>query len=101
MIDWAEQKQAAKCAGHAAVVVANILSVVTGKNPVTKYKGSLELILITDGKVRFIDSLRGEPSLMSVSIRPCNSEEVVHISVCFGELCLVPGLSECLKGRIF
>jgi len=50
VIDWAEQKQAAKYTAHAAVVVANILTVVAGQTPVTKYKGSLELIVVTDGK---------------------------------------------------
>jgi len=50
VIDWAEQKQAAKVAGHAAVIVANILSAVAGETPVTQYKGSFELILVTNGK---------------------------------------------------
>jgi len=50
VIDWAEQKQAAKAGAHAAVIIANILSAVAGKTPTTQYKGSLELIVITNGK---------------------------------------------------
>lgn len=51
VIDWAEQKQAAKASSHAAVVVANILSAVAGQTPVTKYKSGVEMILVTNGKV--------------------------------------------------
>lgn len=52
IIDWAEQKQGAKCAGHSAVVVANVVSYLNEK-PLTKdYKGGFEIILITNGKVR-------------------------------------------------
>jgi NADH dehydrogenase FAD-containing subunit len=101
VIDWAEQKQAAKYTAHAAVVVANILNVVAGQTPVTKYKGSLELIVVTDGKVRFIASFRVEPCLMPVSIHSCNSEGVLRIWVCSGALRLAPGSSEWSKGRIF
>ena len=57
VIDWAEQKQAAKAGAHAAVIIANILSVVAGKTPVAQYKGSLEFIVITNGKVRLCISL--------------------------------------------
>lgn len=51
IIDWNEQKQAAKTTAHAAVVSPNVLSYLQGK-PVSKvYKGSMELIVITNGKV--------------------------------------------------
>ncbi|KAK7687688.1 hypothetical protein QCA50_008904 [Cerrena zonata] len=50
IIDWEEQKQAAKANTHAGVVAANVLSYVTGQ-PVKKvYGGSPELIIIPIGK---------------------------------------------------
>ena len=51
VIDWDEQKQAAKAAGQVGVVVANILSALAGQKPTAQYKGSLEMIAITNGKV--------------------------------------------------
>jgi NADH dehydrogenase FAD-containing subunit len=62
VIDWAEQKQAAKTQGHAAVVTANILSDLAGEKPVKEYKGAYELIVITNGKgggVAYFDVLWG------------------------------------------
>ena len=49
-----EQKQLAKVTGHAGVIVANLLSIVGGKEPKTTYQTSFEAIVITDGKVRLI-----------------------------------------------
>ncbi|KAJ3506388.1 hypothetical protein NLJ89_g6897 [Agrocybe chaxingu] len=51
VIDYAEQKQAAKAPNHAAVIVNNTLSLI-GENPkgLINYKGSTELIVITNGK---------------------------------------------------
>lgn len=51
VIDWAEQKAAAKVEGHAKVVAANIISAIQGKPTVALYKGSLEMIVLTNGKV--------------------------------------------------
>ena len=52
IIDWDEQKQSGKVSmGHAPVVVKNILSFVEGKPVKAEYKGSLEIIAITNGKV--------------------------------------------------
>jgi len=62
VIDWAEQKQAAKTQGHAAVVTANILSDLAGEKPVKEYKGAYELIVVTNGKgggVAYFDVLWG------------------------------------------
>lgn len=62
VIDWAEQKQAAKTKGHAAVVTANILSDLAGEKPVKEYKGAYELIVVTNGKgggVAYFDVLWG------------------------------------------
>jgi NADH dehydrogenase FAD-containing subunit len=52
IIDWNEQKQAAKVDAHAGVVTANVLSIIGGKDATTQYKGSSELIVVTNGKVR-------------------------------------------------
>ena len=52
IIDWAEQKQAAKANGHSGVVAANVVSFVQGNPPKKAYKGSTEMILIPLGKVR-------------------------------------------------
>ncbi|KII93171.1 hypothetical protein PLICRDRAFT_26482 [Plicaturopsis crispa FD-325 SS-3] len=49
-IDWAEQKQAAKAGTHAGIVAANILSYVAGQAPAKVYKGSFELIVVTNGR---------------------------------------------------
>ena len=54
IIDWEEQKQAAKAGGHAAVAVANIISFLQGQPLKKAYKGSPELILIPLGKVRSV-----------------------------------------------
>jgi hypothetical protein len=51
IIDWPEQKQAAKVYGHANVVAANVLSVLEGREPKSVYKGAYEMIVITNGKV--------------------------------------------------
>ena len=51
IIDWEEQKQAAKNAGHAAVVAKNVKAVLEGRKPTAVYKGSYEIILVTVGKV--------------------------------------------------
>ncbi|KAL5535691.1 hypothetical protein ACEPAF_3785 [Sanghuangporus sanghuang] len=45
-----EQKQAAKAPGHAGVVTANLLSIITSKEPKKTYQTPFEGIFITDGK---------------------------------------------------
>jgi len=62
VIDWNEQKQAAKCNSQTPIVVANVLSTLAGQTPKAVYKGSLELIVITNGKgagVAYFDVLWG------------------------------------------
>lgn len=54
VIDWAEQKQAAKAPAHASVVVKNVTALLNGQKPTAEYKGSFELILITLGRVSII-----------------------------------------------
>jgi NADPH-dependent 2,4-dienoyl-CoA reductase/sulfur reductase-like enzyme len=51
VIDWSEQKQAAKAAKHADIAAANIVSQVNGGSANKKYTGQPELIIITNGKV--------------------------------------------------
>ncbi|KAK1228414.1 hypothetical protein PQX77_008551 [Marasmius sp. AFHP31] len=51
IIDWDEQKTSAKASmGHAPVVVKNIVSFVNGKTPKAEYKGSFEILALTNGK---------------------------------------------------
>ncbi|EIW87029.1 FAD/NAD(P)-binding domain-containing protein [Coniophora puteana RWD-64-598 SS2] len=51
IIEWKEQKQAAKTGSHAAIVAANVLSLLGGSTSALKsYKGSPELILVTNGR---------------------------------------------------
>ncbi|KAK0481558.1 hypothetical protein IW261DRAFT_1471290 [Armillaria novae-zelandiae] len=49
ILDWKEQKQAAKADAHAALVSTNVLNYLDSK-PLKNYKGSYELILVTNGK---------------------------------------------------
>ncbi|EIN13948.1 FAD/NAD(P)-binding domain-containing protein [Punctularia strigosozonata HHB-11173 SS5] len=49
IIDWKEQKQLAKYPVHAGVVAANILSILSGQSPTKVYKGTFELIVLTNG----------------------------------------------------
>ena len=51
VIDWNEQKQAAKSVNHLAVVAPNVQSYLEGKPLKKVYKGSPEMILIPLGKV--------------------------------------------------
>ncbi|KAH9891858.1 FAD/NAD-P-binding domain-containing protein [Cubamyces lactineus] len=50
IIEWKEQKQAAKANTHAAIVAANVVSFLEGKPYKKVYKGSLEMILIPLGR---------------------------------------------------
>ena len=52
ILDVSEQKQAGKVHGHANVVATNALNVLEGKETMAVYKGSTEMIVITNGKVR-------------------------------------------------
>lgn len=52
VIDWTEQKQAAKAPKHAQIAAANILAQISGGEPKKTYAGQTELIIITNGKVR-------------------------------------------------
>ena len=51
IVDWNEQKQMAKAWGHAPIVADNVGAYLSGRT-LKQYKGSIEMILITNGKVR-------------------------------------------------
>ncbi|PPR02371.1 hypothetical protein CVT24_011712 [Panaeolus cyanescens] len=52
IIDWEEQKQAAKCTGHSAVIAKNVTALSRAQTPSAVYKGQTEAILISIGKSR-------------------------------------------------
>ncbi|KAH7098578.1 FAD/NAD(P)-binding domain-containing protein [Auriculariales sp. MPI-PUGE-AT-0066] len=49
IIDWDEQKMAAKAGKHGTVIAANILALTQGVNPSTKYTGFIEAIIVPLG----------------------------------------------------
>lgn len=57
IIDWPEQKQAAKAPAHAATAAANVASFLNGAPLKSEYKGSPEAIIIPIGKVRTVVEL--------------------------------------------
>jgi NADH dehydrogenase FAD-containing subunit len=57
IIDWKEQKQAAKALGHVSIVSNNVLSLVGLKSSFKDYKGSIEMIGLSNGKVCLLDSV--------------------------------------------
>jgi NADH dehydrogenase FAD-containing subunit len=52
IIEFPEQKQVGKYGGHASVVAPNVLSLLSGAPPKKEYKGTVEAIFDTIGKVR-------------------------------------------------
>ena len=68
IMSFEEQKTLAKVPGHVGIVVANILSLISGTNPRKTYNGTFEGIFITNGKVSMINSttVKGvEPNFVS------------------------------------
>lgn len=53
IIEWKEQKQAAKAPNHASVIAKNAVALLEGKEMKVTYKGSPELIAVSFGKVCF------------------------------------------------
>ncbi|KAF7311070.1 FAD/NAD(P)-binding domain-containing protein [Mycena chlorophos] len=49
-IKWAEQKQVMKAMAHADIVAANLVSLLSGKTALKKYKGSSEFLVVTNGR---------------------------------------------------
>lgn len=70
IIDWEEQKQAAKAGTHAQVIIANVTSFLEGKPLKKAYKGSPELIIIPIGKVRVLFVVTGG-LVADVRVRLC------------------------------
>ena len=89
IIDWPEQHQTAKTAGHADVVTANVLSYIADKPLTKEYKGSPEIIVVTFGKVRFAFL-----SLLGLDRKLTPLDRVVAPGICHfcGELSSVTGL---------
>lgn len=56
IVDWNEQKQAAKASGHATTITANVLSLLSGSKPQKEYKTGPEMILVTNGRVSLMPS---------------------------------------------
>ncbi|KAF9051855.1 hypothetical protein BJ165DRAFT_1524758 [Panaeolus papilionaceus] len=52
VIDWAEQKQAAKCQGRATIIAKNVTVLSRAQIPSAVYNGQIEAILISIGKSR-------------------------------------------------
>jgi NADH dehydrogenase FAD-containing subunit len=51
IMEWPEQKQAAKLGWHVPIVVANIIGFLNGTTLTKKYTGAPEMIVITNGRV--------------------------------------------------
>jgi hypothetical protein len=51
IMEWTEQKQAAKLRWHVPIAVANILGFLNGATLTKKYTGAPEMIVITNGRV--------------------------------------------------
>jgi NADH dehydrogenase FAD-containing subunit len=51
IIDWKEQKQAMKAMSHVSIVANNVLSVLGQKSGLQNYKGTFEIILLSNGRV--------------------------------------------------
>lgn len=80
IIEWKEEKQAIKAGAHASIVVNNVLAV-TGTTPKFKeYKGSVEMIGLTNGKV--CTTSRSCLEFVSMSFRMVDR----HTLASFGEL---------------
>ena len=54
IIDWKEEKQAAKAMGHVSIVANNVLALLGLKPGFKNYKGSYELIALSNGRVGFL-----------------------------------------------
>lgn len=50
VIDWKEQKTSAKASPHGVLAAQNIINLIN-KKPLKEYKGAMELMVVTNGKV--------------------------------------------------
>lgn len=97
IIDWKEQKQAAKAGGHAPVVVANVVNLLAGRPGRKEYGGFPEMIMITNGRVRKTQLLLPLPLLTHVHR---NRTGGPRSSLFFGELCWVTSSRHLSSPRI-
>jgi NADH dehydrogenase FAD-containing subunit len=98
IIDWKEQKQAAKANGHGPVVAANVLSFLGGRPVRKEYGGLPEAIMITNGKVRKRGPLLILPSLTHV---PHHRAEDLGTSLSFGVLSWVTSSRRSSSRRVY
>jgi NADH dehydrogenase FAD-containing subunit len=56
VIEWKEQKQAAKAGPHGTLIANNILALLGGRK-MKEYKGAFEMIVATNGRVSSYSSL--------------------------------------------
>jgi apoptosis-inducing factor 2 len=78
--DIKEQKQAAKHEKHAHIAAENALAVANGAEPTKRYGGSMELIILTNGRVRVLsrfsqslinDSAEGRCCVLQLLVGHC------------------------------
>lgn len=65
VIEWKEQKQAAKASPHGVLIAGNIMALLNG-GKLKDYKGAMEMIVATNGKVSLILILVEPPLMMFV-----------------------------------
>lgn len=81
IIDWKEEKQAFKAMAHVPIIVENVMALVNGKSKFKEYKGSYEMISLTNGRVRGFYF-----SLPNICIKKnLTRVKEPHIWVCSGE----------------
>jgi len=78
VIDWQEQKQAAKAPKHAQIAAANILSQINGGAPKKSYSGQPELIVITNGKVRCSFQSSPFPHILTILSRLAEVRHLIY-----------------------
>jgi len=83
IIDWKEEKQAMKAMGHKSIVANNVLSVLDQKLALKNYKGTYEIILLSNGRVSPPLDIWRRSSIYFVRMGDH------RISVCCGALSLV------------
>jgi len=97
VIDWEEQKQAAKAPKHAQIAAANILAQLKGGAPKTNYSGQPELIVITNGKVG-CSLLSTQLSLSDPSSRHLQKHGISFMGMLWG-ITLGNWFSSSMKGK--
>lgn len=97
VIDWAEQKQAAKAAKHAQIAATNVIAQLSTGAPKTSYSGQPELIIITNGKVG-CSPLSTQLSLSDRSSRRLQKHGISFMGMLWG-ITLGNWFSSSMKGK--